>query len=441
MKIISDRIKIQLNGIKEESAIWIIVFLLFCERVYAASKLGITYNLGSDDLSYINSGIEFANTGRITMHGVLSAQIMPGMTWLLGGIFFCVGEGRWLWCFAKALWFAMGSLTAKYIYKCVTIFAPKWCGILSVLPLFLADFVWMDNLVLTETPFMFFLVIMIYETLMMGKTSENKYFWRCAFAYMGALMFKANIALYPIFAMFYLMLVKYDFKNLLKQGLILGGMVLCFVIPWSVRNYICFESFVPLTWGAGNPMLLGTYQGYGYPDDAELDYKTNVEDIMKEKYEKYYDEEGEPVKAYLRGYLSLEQDMVKAKYRMKEWWKRNPVSMIISYGVLKPKLMIDSVFYWEEILGISTAFALSMRRIDGVLCLMTILLAFLFKKYRSQITFLALLYLGNIYIYAMTFAFSRYAATLMPIRYIIVGIGGYIVYDIVNVLMHQGKRN
>lgn len=429
-----------INNVKANPWIWIVVFLLFCERFLVACTLGITYNIGSDDLSYVNSGIEFANTGRITMHGVLSAQIMPGMPWLIGVVSLIFGEGRSLWFALKILWFAMGSLTALYIYKSVIIFAPKWCGIIATFPLFAADFVWMDNLILTETPFMLFLVIMIYETFMMGKTKSNKSFWFCAIAYMCALMFKANIGIYPVFAMIYLLLVKYEFKRLLKQGILLGCMVLCFVVPWSVRNYIHYEAFIPLTWGSGNPLLLGTYQGYAYPADENLDYENNVEKEMLIQYKKYYNQNGKAKKPYLEKYLSLEKDKMKAKYRMKEWFQSNPVSMIVSYLFFKPFNMINSVFYWQEVFQVSVNTLQAMRTIDCILCMVTLYSAFYIKKYRAEISFLFLLYLGNIYVYAMTFSFNRYAATLMPIRYIMVGFGAYLIPKLISIALKKNEE-
>lgn len=105
-------------------------------------------------------------------------------------------------------------------------------------------------------------------------------------------MLKANIALYPLFALVYLLVVKYDWKLLAKQCVVLAGIVLCFVVPWSIRNYVQFHAFVPLTYGAGNPTLLGTYQGEGFPSDDILDYETNVERVAEEKYADYYDDAG-----------------------------------------------------------------------------------------------------------------------------------------------------
>lgn len=412
------------NYLHEHKWILFIVCALFLERLYAGYTLGITYNLGSDDLSYVNSGIEFAKTGRITMHGVLSAQIMPGMPVLLGAITFLFGEGRAMWFVMKILWWLMGALTAFFVYKSITIFLSKGFGILAALAFFATDFVWMDNLILTETPFMLCLSIMIYATLMM--VYNKKYFWPCAIFYMLALMLKANIAIYPLFAMCYLLVKKYDVRVFIRQCIVLATMILCFVVPWSLRNYIHYDAFIPLTWGSGNPLLLGTYQGQGYPADEELNYVDNVDNVASEKYQKYYDENGEIKEEYLERYVLLEIDGLKAKYRLKEWIKKDPLSVLDSYFIQKPLSMVDDVFYWETLWGVDIGRLQNVRRLDAWFCLLAVFLAFYLKKFRKEILFLSVLYIGNIYTYAMTFAFSRYAQTLMPVRFIIVGMGGYL---------------
>ncbi|MEG0283045.1 MAG: hypothetical protein RR662_07725, partial [Clostridia bacterium] len=69
--------------IKSSFAIIVVIMLAFTIRLVVMKELGVQYNLVSDDLSYVNSGIEFRETGKITMHGTESAQIMPGMPWLI----------------------------------------------------------------------------------------------------------------------------------------------------------------------------------------------------------------------------------------------------------------------------------------------------------------------------------------------------------------------
>lgn len=43
--------------------------------------------------------------------------------------------------------------------------------------------------------------------------------------------------------------------------------------------------------------------------------------------------------------------------------------------------------------------------------------------------FLAAFYWCNIYIYAMTYSFDRYAESLSPVRFLIIGIGLCLIFD------------
>lgn len=412
-----------LSFMKAHKAALIVLSLLLILRLMALYSLGFTYSLESDDVSYIESGIRFARTGTITMHDAYpSAQIMPGMTVLIGLFVLLFGEGKLLWVVLKLLWICMGLGTAWLIYRSVCLFVPKWCGVIGMLPLFRADFIWMDNLILTETPFMFALTAMVYYTLRMGKQPGFRYFWPCAISYMAGLMLKANIALYPLFALVYLLVVKYDWKLLAKQCVVLAGIVLCFVVPWSIRNYVQFHAFVPLTYGAGNPTLLGTYQGEGFPSDDILDYETNVERVAEEKYADYYDDAGKVLPRYQR-YVSLQKDGIKAAYRQQVWWNTDYKKMLYSYGVIKPQTMIESVFYWDTVFDQPIETLQQIQRVDLYLCIASLVAALVLKRHRKPMLFITAVYLGNIYIYSMTYAFSRYNASLMSMRFILLGIG------------------
>lgn len=412
-----------LSFMKAHKAALIVLSLLLILRLMALYSLGFTYSLESDDVSYIESGIRFARTGTITMHDDYpSAQIMPGMTVLIGLFVLLFGEGKLLWIALKLLWICMGLGTAWFVYRSVCLFVPKWCGIIGMLPLFRADFIWMDNLILTETPFLLALTAMVYYTLRMGRQPGFRYFWPCAISYMAGLMLKANIALYPLFALVYLLVVKYDRKLLAKQCVVLAGIVLCFVIPWSIRNYVQFRAFVPLTYGAGNPTLLGTYQGEGFPSDDILDYETNVEKVAAEKYADYYDNTGKVLPQYQR-YVSLQKDEIKAAYRQQVWWDTDYKKMLYSYGVIKPQTMIESVFYWDTVFDQPIETLQQIQRVDLYLCIASLVAALVLKRHRKPLLFITAVYLGNIYIYSMTYAFSRYNASLMSMRFILLGVG------------------
>ena len=420
MKLPSEKIR---SFLFTHRAILIVMLLLLVERLVAMDQLNATYTLNSDDFSYVRSGLVFASTGKITMHDLYpSAQIMPGMTVLIGVISLLFGEGTMLWVVLKLLWISMGTMTAWFIYRSVCLFAPRWCGVAAALPLFIPSFVWQDNLILTETPFLMFFTAAIFFTFMMGRNGHWRDFWGFLIAYMGALMLKANIAPYPIFALLYLLVVKYDRKRLLRQGALLLCAVLCFVIPWSIRNYIRFGAFIPLTYGMGNPMLLGTYQGVGYPEDNELDYVTNVDDVLWEEYAAYFEADGS-IREGMERYLSLTRDGIMASYRQKVWWQTDPKSMLYSYLVLKPKIMLTSTFYWREIFDFPWAWTICLQYQIFFISVAGMTAALVLRKNRWQMLWLALIFFGNLYIYAIGFAFDRYFVSLLPLVYIANGIG------------------
>ena len=400
----------------------IVIMLLIAERLAVFFQLGWDLSLNSDDVSYINSGILFAKTGMVTMHNEYpSAQIMPGMTWLIGLFSMILGEGKALWIALKLVWFLFAALNAWVLYRAVTLFAPGWCGILAMLPLFSPQFVWTDNLILTETPFQLCFTAMVYNTLRMGKEQSASAFVLTLLSYMAGLMLKANIAPYPVVALIYLLWTGYDRKKLGRQVVIVTCAVLMFLVPWSARNYRQFGAFIPLTYGAGNPKLLGTYQGYGWPADDTLDYETNVDDVVRERYSEYFDENGNVHGQYIR-YIALVSDGIKANYRLKVWAQRDPKSLVISYLFLKPVLLARDIYVNSEAVPFGE-YTNEIHSLTKWLALIGFALSFLCRKNRKAVCFAMVNYLWNVMVYAMTFVFGRYNVSLLTMWYLMFGLG------------------
>ena len=401
----------------------IILLLLLTVRLIAMYFLGTHYSVESDDIAYLDSGLEFLRTGVVSIHEAgPSAQIMPGMTFLLALFYAVFGEGRLLWFALKLFWTLMGVCTAWVVYRTVCLFAPKWCGIAAMLPFFRVDFIWTDNLILTETPFLLALTCMVYFTFRMARYGTWGDFAGTLAAYMAGLLLKANIALYPLFALVYLLAKGYDRKLLFRQCIVVTCVAGCFIVPWSIRNYVHFHAFIPLTYGAGNPMLLGTYQGKGYPEDDDLDYGTNVDAVIKEQYAEFFREDGTVQPEYER-YISLRRDALQAEYRQKMWIQWNFKDFLYSYLILKPNILLNGYFYWKPLFGVTWEDIVPLQRLDGYLCIFTVAAALILKRKRAPVIFLTLTYLAHIYIYAATYAFERYNASLMTLRFIMIGIG------------------
>lgn len=411
---------------------WLIVIIMIISlvlHILAIKQLEFNYTLNSDDASYVKSGIVFLQTGEITMHGVISAQIMPGMTFLIAFMALIFGTGTKLMISLKVLWMIMGISTICVVYKTIKLYTNKYISALSCLFFLAIDYVWMDNLILTETPFILLFALLIYHTLKLSQNTNRKDYILIIIYYIMAVFIRPNIGIFPIFLFIFLLLKKYDFKLLMKQCLIAGAILLLCLIPWAYRNYKVFGKFIPLTYGIGNPLLLGTYQGVGYPLDEELDYVKNVDEKIPDKMKYYLENTNE--KEYMTKYYLLEYDGMKAKYRMHEWWNKDKISMLKSYLYYKPKELFNNYFYWDTILGIKPMVLSTIRKLEILFFGLSSLLILLNKKRIKEWLFLILTYGSQIALYSYTFAFSRYAISMFFIRYIVIGIGIGILYDIV----------
>lgn len=390
----------------------------------ALKNLGVSHSLMSDDMSYVNSGVTLAKTGMLTMHdsAVPSAQIMPGMSALIAAVSLVFGEGKWLWAALKLLWCAMGALVGWFVYHSVRLYAPAWCACAATLVLARTDFLWCNNLILTETPTMLCFSVLLYATLQLGRTGQRRYFFLGGGAYFVSVLVRPNMAVNILFVAVYLLWVKFPPRRLLKQGLALALVMLCFFVPWTIRNAVQFKAFLPVGFGAGNPVLLGTYQGVGYPADEELDYAANVDAVMAEKSEKYLDEDGSVPYRYQK-FLALEADGVKAGYRQKEWLRRDPAGFFASYLVLKPWEMMQGVFYWGQVWELPHNALKALQKLLLGTCALALATIFLRRKNRPQMLFFAAAYLGNILFFSLGFALDRYNIGVMPALCVLFGVG------------------
>ena len=421
----NNRIKLY---IKENWCIIAVLVVSLFLHVLTTIDLGIDYTINSDDASYIASGITFAQTGKITLHGVISAQIMPGMTFLIGFISLVFGTGNVFMYILKILWSLMGISTIYVVYKTIRLYSNnKFISTIPCLFFLAIDYVWMDNLILTETPYILLFSLLIYHTLKLAIKPNKKDYILIVMYYIMAVFIRPNIGIFPIFLFVYLLLKKYDFNLLMKQCIIAGVVLIALLMPWTYRNYKVFGKFIPLTYGTGNPLLLGTYQGVGFPLDEELDYVKNVDEKIPKEMKYYLDNPEE--KDYMTRFYLLEYDGMKAKYRMSEWWKMDKESMLKSYLFYKPIDNFYNYFYWDTVLNVKADFIKLTRKVDIVMFLISSVFILFDKKRFKEWLFIILVYGSQIALYSYTFAFGRYAISMFYLRYIVIGIGLDILYE------------
>lgn len=400
----------------------LILLLLLFERLYMLSRLGPTYSLESDDLSYVKAGITLYETKTLTMHGVVSAQIMPGMPALISLFVPFFGTGERLWLALKVLWCIMGTLAPWFLYLAIREWAPKYAALLPTLFFFTPDFAWQDNLILSETPFMMLTCLYLYGVFRMAKHRDWGSFVIVFLAAFCCLMLKAQAMFYFVAPIPYLALKKYPSTTLYLQSFIGLVLLALFIVPWSIRNYYHFEEWIPLTYGIGNPLLLGTYQGEGYPPDEAFDYNAQVTEPLMEKYAHLVDDEGKMSEKHLR-FFYMKGDEARARLRMDYWWKHDRDSMLRSYFLLKPQKMLFETFYWDEVVPHTKDPIIFSRTVEFYLSMFALVVAIVCRKYVKEVLFVLLMYWIQIYMYAYAYVFDRYAQTLLPYRYIALGLG------------------
>jgi hypothetical protein len=407
--------------IKNNYIVIILISLSLLLHIMALIKLGFNYSINSDDLAYIESGITLFTNHIITMHGVISAQSMPGITFLIA--IFCIffGTSYKLIIALKILWLIMGTLSIYVLYKIITLYTKPIYGLASILILNI-DFIWMDNLILTETPFILTFLLLIYYSLKYSQEYKIKYFYLIILFYLLCLSFRNSIVVYPVFYIIYLLCKNHNKKILLKRTLIGFTIVILSLSPWIIRNYIVFNKFIPFTYGMGNPMLLGTYEGNNFPQDDELNYNEIIDEKLSAEAKEYINNNKED-KTYLKQYYLLEKDNIIAKYRIHYWWNKDPISFLKSYLIFKPKIMLCSTFYWDTLFNIKDSLILFLRKIELVIWFLCSIFIILNKKYNKEYWLVMSIYLYHIIICSISFAFGRYAISLFPLRYIIIGWG------------------
>ncbi|WPZ18114.1 glycosyltransferase family 39 protein [Geobacillus subterraneus] len=392
-------------------AAWFVVLLAFTLRLFALWTYGLHLTLGSDDMGYVRSAKQLLETGMLTYHrpDEPTVHIMPGMPLLLAALFFVFGTGDVGLYAAKLVMIAFGTGSVYLIYLLGNDLGRPWAGVTTALgtALFI-PLIETDNLTLTEAPFLFGFLLFIRFAIRLGRHRHRADFYKLLAAYLFCLFFRPTIALVPFALLAYFLLIRYPLRLAIKQAAIAAVLVVLALSPWWVRNYMHYGEFIPLTGSSGDPLLLGTYQGYGYrygPSYKEVVNTIETQHPTMTHYEK------EKVKKAI------------AIERIKTWYRANPKQWWESYTIKKAKTQWEQPFYWIEIFGVSkqemTAWHQRIIRLAFASALFAL---FTLKRQRRELLFFLLLIAYFTALNNVFFAYPRYNLPLMPILFLWIGL-------------------
>ena len=396
------------RGSNIHNLIWIILLIALGLRIAALMTYGLSLTLNSDDGAYVRSAVNFLETGSITYHLneiVPTVHIMPGQTLLLASVFFIFGTGNIGMYAAKILMILLGVICVYMVYLIGKYISNVYIGLVAatMLAIFIPQ-VLTDNLLLTETPFMLSFLGMVYFSIRLANEHKMSHFYLLMMSYLIGIMFKATIALFPLVLLIYLVFKKYPIKLAIKQFLIAFVLLLIVLGPWWIRNYIHYDEFIPLTGGAGNPLLLGTYQGHGYLYGE--DYDSVVDSINEQN----------PPNAYER--MKMQEEVAKA--RINTWWDTNRDTFLESYFIMKTQRQWETQFYWIEIFNFSKEFINKIHLNIVYMGLFSLLIIPFMRSKWKEYLFLLFLIIYNTILNDIFFSYDRYNQPFMFIVFIMI---------------------
>ncbi len=362
-------------------------------RFYTVFKYGSSLTLASDDLNYIKSAAVLLEEGRLVFHqyNEPTVFIMPGYPFFLGGIFALFGTGLEGMQAVRLIQVILQVFSLYFIYRIAAYTFNMTAGIISLLLLaFYMPSITAPGFLLTESVFTFFLVLIVYVSLLYIDKPGLKKLMAIGFLTAAATLIRPTMLLYPFLFILYVIFRKgFDIKRIIKAAAVIFSVVIVFMVPWWVRNFNEYNRFIPLSAAGGNPMLQGTYINYEQTKDNTVYYKL--------------------------GETALETndiEMAVAFERIKKGFGDNAYNYIKWYTLDKTKFFWGTVFYWKEFLGVKTGIVIIHHYFLLLLGFLGFIVQLVTKNPRYMLPLIIMVYFNIIHCIYM--AFDRYAYPMIP---------------------------
>ena len=206
-----------------------------------------------------------------------------------------------IWDKVRIVQFVMDSSLCFVVYAMGCAFFPKsfWPAIMSaVLYCFSVYNIYYAKALLSES-LLTFLITISLGSVIMGITHSQKRWWIGAGTGFGlAILTRPEYILFvPVLAVYIFIVYRKTISKAIIASLCLVMSAFLVIVPWSIRNYICFKDFIIVsTGGVGINLFTGTFEsndnwkGWGnYPDSI---YKNAEEKKLIQKlgsdYKHYY---------------------------------------------------------------------------------------------------------------------------------------------------------
>ena len=214
----------------------------------------IEHSLFGDASQYIliAKNIALGNGFNMLPNSNLLATRAPLFPFVLAGVFKFFGQGYWP---ARIFQVCIGSLVPVITYLIGKEVASKRAAMISAcISVFYPFYVFYSAYVLTET---LFVLLSCLSLLYLIRFMKTDYYQDSCLAgiFLGLSALTRPIALG--FGMFFVTCYFFTSKNKLKGIAIILATMFFLILPWTIRNYVVFEKFVPVTTYAGLVFYIG----------------------------------------------------------------------------------------------------------------------------------------------------------------------------------------
>ena len=259
---------------------WRIFFCFF----FKENILYIQTNIFGDTQDYIKIAQNFLSGKGLISSPDRIAYRPPLYPLSLSGIYYLFGNGYWPIRIVQAI---LDALTCIMVYFLGKNILNKRTGVIaSLICTIYPFFIFFTGFELTETLFIFLLILTFLSLIKTSESFSRKYFvWDGILLGLSALCRPLIAGFAPFVLMGLALNLRPNKKEILTN---LGIVVLFFLLtlsPWVIRNFLHFKKFVPLTtysgqviWEGNNPLSTGGPCGY-WPKGIE-----KLSEIEQDRY-------------------------------------------------------------------------------------------------------------------------------------------------------------
>jgi len=187
--------------------------------------------------------------------GVPTSRVAPLYPTFLSGVYLLFGHNYQAARIAQTF---LSTAVCLFVYLIAKRIYGIFVGLLSAFLFAFHQSLLMITMLLTETLFSLLLVVMIlFLTMAVVHKKTILFFTTGIFIALSALT-KPTTLLFPVCALFVLLVVLEGRKQALVKSAVLAGATIIVITPWMVRNYSLADHVVPIS-SQGSSVLIGTY--------------------------------------------------------------------------------------------------------------------------------------------------------------------------------------